>query len=72
MGVVIHPDYGGLNPGLNNGHNPESDVVVFFSTGSPLRDFMDHEKKLKFMHSPRIVEAASERAQKLFSEKVTD
>lgn len=29
-------------------------------------------ENLKYMHSPRIVESASEKAQDLFSERVTD
>ena len=55
----------------HSGHNPGSDADFFFLPVHPLVIAWVMEN-LKYMHSPRIMEAASERAQDLFSERVTD
>jgi hypothetical protein len=51
----------------HSGHNPKSDADLFFYRFTPTS-----LENLKYMHSPRIVKAASKRTQDLFSESVTD
>ena len=55
----------------HSGHNPGSDADLFFLPIHP-RVIAWVMENLKYMHSPRIVEAASERVQDLFSESMTD
>jgi hypothetical protein len=55
----------------HSGHNPGSDADLFFLPVHP-HVIVWVMENLKYMHSPRNMEAASERAQDLFSERVTD